>query len=112
MPTVVRTVASNSDSSEVNVGMHQGSALSPFLFMIVMGAIAREYRDVLTVELLYANNLVVITGEDELIKTRKDGMEKKTKVMISGESRSRVQNTGRWPCGVCGRGVGKNYTVY
>jgi len=32
--------------------------------MIVMEAIAREYRDVLTVELLYANNLVVITGED------------------------------------------------
>jgi len=28
----------------------------------------------------------------------------KTKVMISGER----QNAVRWPCGVCGRGVGSN----
>ena len=28
----------------------------------------------------------------------------KTKVMISGESHKGVQNTGRWPCCVCGRG--------
>ena len=27
---------------------------------------------------------------------------------ISGESCKEVQNTGRWPCGVCGRGVGRN----
>jgi len=32
---------------------------------------------------------------------------KKTNVMISGESRKGVHNTGRWPCGVCGRGVGR-----
>jgi len=32
----------------------------------------------------------------------------KTKVMISGESDKGVQNTGRWPCGVCGRCVGGN----
>ena len=32
----------------------------------------------------------------------------KTKVMISEESHNGVQNTGRWPCGVCGRGVGRN----
>ena len=32
--TVVRTVYSNSKSFVVKVGMHQGSALSPLLFMI------------------------------------------------------------------------------
>jgi len=32
----------------------------------------------------------------------------KTNVMISGESRKGVYNTERWPCGVCGRGVGRN----
>jgi len=31
-----------------------------------------------------------------------------TKVVISGESRKVVQNIGRWPCGVCGRGAGSN----
>jgi len=34
----------------------------------------------------------------------------KTKVMISGESHMgyRILNTGRWPCDVCGRGIGTN----
>jgi len=35
----------------------------------------------------------------------------KTKVMISGESCKGVHNTGRWPCDVCGRGVGRNPIV-
>ena len=32
----------------------------------------------------------------------------KTKVMITGERQKPVQKAGRWPCGVCGRGVGSN----
>jgi len=32
----------------------------------------------------------------------------KTKVMISGERQKPVQKAARWPCGVCGRGVGGN----
>jgi len=32
----------------------------------------------------------------------------KTKVVISGERQKPVQKTARWPCGVCGRGVGSN----
>jgi len=30
----------------------------------------------------------------------------KTKVMISGECQKPLQKAARWPCGVCGRGVG------
>jgi len=41
--TIVRTVYDNSSGFEVNVGMHQGSALSPLLFVIVMEAISREF---------------------------------------------------------------------
>jgi len=41
---VVRTVCGNSKGFEVKVGMHQGSALSPLLFVIVMEAISREFR--------------------------------------------------------------------
>jgi len=29
----------------------------------------------------------------------------KIKVVITGESRKRVHNTGRWPCGVCGNPI-------
>ena len=41
---VVRTVYGNTECFEVKVGMHQGSALSPLLFVIVMEAISREFR--------------------------------------------------------------------
>jgi len=38
--TVVRTVYGNSNCFEVKVSMHQGSALSPLLFVIVMEALS------------------------------------------------------------------------
>jgi len=41
---VARTVYGNSCSFEIKVGMHQGSALSPLLFVIVIEAISREFR--------------------------------------------------------------------
>ena len=54
---------------EVKVSMHQGSALSPLLFVIVMEALSREFRVALPWELLYADDLAVIAEtEDDLIK--------------------------------------------
>jgi len=47
--TVVKTVYGNSNYFEVKVGMHQGSALSPLLFVIVMEAFPREFRVYLTI---------------------------------------------------------------
>jgi len=32
----------------------------------------------------------------------------KTKLMISGERHKVMRKAVRWPCGVCGRGVGNN----
>jgi len=67
--TVVRTVNGNSKGFEVKVGMHQGSALSPLLFVIVMETISREFRVALPWELLNADDLAVIAEtEEELIK--------------------------------------------
>ena len=59
--TVIRTVYGNSKSFEVKVGMHQGSALNPLLFVIVTEAISREFRVAPPWELLYVNDLAVIT---------------------------------------------------
>ena len=68
--TVVRTVYGNSKGFEVKVSMHQGSGLSPLLFVIVMEAISREFRVALPWELLCADDLAVIAGtEKELIKS-------------------------------------------
>jgi len=122
---VQRTVYGNSNGFEVKVGMHQGSALSPLLFVMVMEALSRKFRVALPWELLYADDLVVIAEtEDDLIKMFnewKDFVENrgmrinmiKTKVMISGEwqkvmQKAVMQKAVRWPCGVCGRGVGNN----
>jgi len=79
--TVVRKVYGNSKGFEVKVCMHQGSALSPLLFMIVMEAISREFRVALPWELLYADDLAVIAEtEEELIRRLnewKDNVESK-----------------------------------
>jgi len=98
--TVVRKVYGNSSGFEVKVGMHQGSALSRLLFMIVMEAISREFRVALPWELLHADDLA--ETEEDLIKRLNEwksnvenrGMRvnmNKTKVMISGEARSQCR---------------------
>jgi len=100
--TVVRTLYGNSSSFEVKVSMHQSSALSPLLFVIVMADISREFRVALPWELLYADDLdVTAETEEDLIKRLNDwknnvenrGMRvnmNKTKVMISGERQKPV----------------------
>jgi len=79
--TVVRTVYGSSKGFEVKVGMHQGSALSPLLFVIVMEAVSREFSVALPWELLNSGDLAVIAEiEEELIKRLnewKDNVESK-----------------------------------
>jgi len=58
-----------SNSFEVKISMHQGSALSPLLFVIVMEALLENSELPLPWELLYADDLVVIAEtEGDLIK--------------------------------------------
>ena len=45
---------------EVKVGVHQGSVLSPLLFIIVLEALSREFRAGVPWEDLYADDLVII----------------------------------------------------
>jgi len=42
--TVVRSVFGNSNDFEVKVGMHQSSALSPLVIVIVLEALSTEFR--------------------------------------------------------------------
>ena len=42
--TVVRCSVGTTESFKVKVGLHQGSALSPFLFLVIMNRITDEIR--------------------------------------------------------------------
>ena len=108
--------------------MHQGSVLSPLLFIILLEALSREFREGLPIELLYADDLVLIAETNktknkqtkelllEKVRNWKEGMEKKglrvntgkTKVMWCRLSRGQEEDSGDHPCGVCRKGVGDN----
>ena len=104
----------------VKVGVHQGSVLSPLLFIIVLEALSREFRTGLPWELLYADDLVLIAESVEDLETKfdnwKTGMEQKglrvnsgkTKVMICRHDQKPQHKSGKFPCGVCQKGVGRN----
>ena len=115
----VKTRAGTSEKFGIRMGVHQGSALSPLLFVIVMEEATKEERRSLW-ELLYADDLVITaeTSEEASIRFNnwKKAMEKrglkvnmeKTKVMVTGRQPNRRQEEGRYPCGCCGKNVGVN----
>ena len=49
-----------SEEFEVKFGIHQGSVLSPLLFIIVLEALSQEFRSGVPWEDLYADDLVII----------------------------------------------------
>jgi len=118
--TVVRTTEGDSKAFNVKVGLHQGSVLSPLLFVIVMEMISGELRAGLPLELLYADDLILMAESEESLHDKivkwKSGLEAKglkmntgkTKVMFSCSMKDKVEEKGKWPCGVCKNGVGNN----
>ena len=65
----------------VGVSVHQGSVLSPLLFILVLEALSRQFRTGVLWELLHANDLVVMADSLEKciakLKAWKEGMERK-----------------------------------
>ena len=118
--TKVRLNGRERNAFSVRVGVHQGSVLSPLLFIIVLEALSREFREGLPMELLYAGHLVLMKKSEELLMEKlrkwKKGMEAKglrvnvgkTKVIQCRVSRFQNEDSGKYPCGVCRKGVGDN----
>ena len=116
----VRVNGQYSEEFEVKVGVHQGSVLSPLLFILVLEALSRDFRTGVPWELLYADDLVIMADTlEECIarfKAWKDGMEQKglrvnmakTKFMVSGAGLDVLKDSGKYPCAVCRQGVGSN----
>ena len=109
-----------SDEFDVKVGVHQGSVLSPLLFIIVMEALSREFRVGCPWELLYADDLVIMAETIEELEQRlglwKQRLEAKglrvnmgkTKILCSRHDVKPKVDKSKWPCAVCRKGVGSN----
>ena len=110
--TTVRVNGRESKAFSVRVGVHQGSVFSPLLFIIVLEAKPREFREGLPMELLYENDLVLVADTVELLMEKlrqwKKGMELKgltvtigkTKVMRCQVRIGQAEDSGKYPCGV------------
>ena len=93
----VKTFTGTSKKFEIKVGVHQGSALSPLLFILVMKEATRECRKGAPWELLYADDLVLTAESKDELKSMfmkwRGAMEwrglkiniRKTKYMVSGK---------------------------
>ena len=68
--TGVRAGFAYPEEFEVKVGVHQGSVLSPLLFAIVVDVITENARRGVISELLYADDLVLMSKNMEDLKKR------------------------------------------
>ena len=80
-----------SQEFEVKFGIHQGSVLSPLLFIIVLEALSREFQAGVPWEDLYADDLVIIADSLKECVRRlliwKEAMKKKGLRLIAGKTK-------------------------
>ncbi|KAK3518224.1 hypothetical protein QTP70_033929, partial [Hemibagrus guttatus] len=66
--TVVRCAVGQTEEFKVEVGLHQGSALSPFLFAIVMDQLSEEVRQEFPCTMMFANDIVICSESREQVE--------------------------------------------
>ena len=68
--TVVRCAVGTRESFKVKVGLHQGSALIPFLFAVIMDRLTDEVRREPPWTMLFADNIVICEETREEVEQR------------------------------------------
>ena len=103
----------------VRAGVHQGSVLSPLIFAIVVDVLTEHAREGLLNEILYADDLELMSKSLDDLRERcqrwrsalKDKGLKvnvgKNKMMVS-EMEGEIVLSKIDPCGICGKRVGSN----
>ena len=66
--TRVKTRCERTEYFEVKVGLHQGSALSPLLFIIIMDVLSEEARTKPPWAMLFADDLVLVSETVEEVE--------------------------------------------
>ncbi|KAK3552184.1 hypothetical protein QTP86_005113 [Hemibagrus guttatus] len=66
--TVVRCAVGQTEEFKVEEGLHQGSALSPFLFAIVMDQLSEEVRQESPWTMMFADDIVICSESREQVE--------------------------------------------
>jgi hypothetical protein len=70
--TIVQTSDGDTNDIPINIGLHQGSALSPYLFSLVMDEVTRDIQGGIPWCILFADDLVLVdesrTGVDQKLE--------------------------------------------
>ncbi|MCJ8748268.1 hypothetical protein PDJAM_G00163190 [Pangasius djambal] len=66
--TVVRCAVGQTEEFKVEVGLHQGSALSPFLFAMVMDQLSKEVRQESPYTMMFADDIVICSESREQVE--------------------------------------------
>ncbi|KAK3560072.1 hypothetical protein QTP86_033795 [Hemibagrus guttatus] len=66
--TVVKCAVGQTEEFKVEVGLHQGSALSPFLFAIVMDQLSEEVRQEPPWTMMFADDIVICSESREQVE--------------------------------------------
>jgi hypothetical protein len=67
--TSVRTSDGDTNDFTINIGLHQGSALSSYLFALVMDGVTRDIQGGISLCMLFVNDVILVddsrTGVDQ-----------------------------------------------
>jgi hypothetical protein len=79
--TSVQTSDRDTNDFPINIGLHQGSALSPYLFSLVMDEVTRDIQSGISWCMLFADDVVLVdesrTGVDQKLEFWRQTLEAK-----------------------------------
>ena len=67
--TSVRTRDRDTDDFPINIGLHQGSALNPYLFALVMDEVTRDIQGDIPWCMLFADDVVLVDERVVLLRS-------------------------------------------
>ncbi|GKF54896.1 retrovirus-related pol polyprotein LINE-1 [Tanacetum coccineum] len=68
--TCVRTPTGNSEYFPVDVGLHQGSAISPYLFALILDELSRGIQESIPWCLIFADDIVLVSDTPDGLNGR------------------------------------------